>query len=348
MTHILTIELLLRGIAIGASAAIAFGLWRAAAPSMRWAFALLCLSAAFYALMSPAVRVALGWLYYPAWFFQMGGVGYFWLFTVTLFEDRKLSPATLAPAFVLTAVGLASLAAPRDVAAVIWVLSNLIEAGLAGSALFIIYRSWREDLVDERRRVRGPFMAALTLYLITLSGLEIAEGRGFQPDWDSLARAASLALFCLAGAWIFLEARATLFGAVAPTKAEASFDPVDQLVLERLNRAMDADEIWRRERLTVGALAEAVNTQEHRLRRLINDRLGHRNFAAFINARRIEAAKRALADPNAAQATVASIAYDLGFASLGPFNRTFKDATGLTPTDWRRRKSGSPNLEKSR
>jgi AraC-like DNA-binding protein len=69
---------------------------------------------------------------------------------------------------------------------------------------------------------------------------------------------------------------------------------------------------------------------------LINDHSGHRNFAAFVNARRIDAAKRRLADPAHARTTVAAIAFELGFGSLGPFNRAFKEATGKTPTEWRR------------
>jgi len=33
---------------------------------------------------------------------------------------------------------------------------------------------------------------------------------------------------------------------------------------------------------------------------------------------------------------VAAIAFDLGYGSLGPFNRAFRAATGATPTEWRR------------
>ena len=79
------------------------------------------------------------------------------------------------------------------------------------------------------------------------------------------------------------------------------------------------------------------------------DMPGFRNFADFLNARRIEAARTALADPDKARLPVSSIAFDLGYASLGPFNRAFKDATGLTPTAWRARvQGGSPELSISR
>lgn len=99
---------------------------------------------------------------------------------------------------------------------------------------------------------------------------------------------------------------------------------------------MDVEALWRREGLTIGDLANAVGLPEHRLRRLINDQLGHRNFASFVNQRRIAEARILLSDPASAARTVASIAFDLGFGSLGPFNRAFRDETGLTPTEYRR------------
>ena len=104
---------------------------------------------------------------------------------------------------------------------------------------------------------------------------------------------------------------------------------------------MDREALWRREGLTVAQLAHEIGLPEHRLRRLINDRLGHRNFTAFINQRRIEAACAALTEQTGGYRTIASIAFDLGFGSLGPFNRAFRDATGLTPTEYRRRNATS-------
>ena len=94
---------------------------------------------------------------------------------------------------------------------------------------------------------------------------------------------------------------------------------------------------WRTEGLSIGAVARDLGVPEHRLRHLINGRLGRRNFADFVNGYRISAAKAQLADPTLADATIASLAFELGFASLSPFNRAFRAATGLTPTAWRRR-----------
>jgi AraC-like DNA-binding protein len=105
---------------------------------------------------------------------------------------------------------------------------------------------------------------------------------------------------------------------------------------------MDEERAYRQENLTIGALAEQMGLPEHRLRRLINQGLGHRNFNAFLNGYRLADAKRALADPSQAEVPVLTIAMDAGFQSLGPFNRAFKADTGQTPTEFRREHLGPP------
>eukprot|EP01041_Mallomonas_annulata_P030120 gene30120-52212_t len=136
---------------------------------------------------------------------------------------------------------------------------------------------------------------------------------------------------------MFLQPRPAVFSAARSTVAgaDARAEAAERLMLQNLNALMAADG-WRREGLTIGAVARELDAPEHRLRRLINQRLGHRNFADFVNSYRIEAAKTRLGDAREARTTVAAIAFDLGYGSLGPFNRAFRAATGSTPTEWRR------------
>ena len=101
-------------------------------------------------------------------------------------------------------------------------------------------------------------------------------------------------------------------------------------------RLMADERIYRQENITIGSLALRLGIPEYRLRRLINQRLGYRNFNVFLNNHRIEEAKAALADPAQAEVPIITIAMDAGFQSLGPFNRAFKALTGVTPTEYRR------------
>lgn len=345
-----SLELILRGVAIGALIASMAGLWRGGkGHSARIAGVLLALSVIAYALQSSALsRAAIGPFEPVAHFLALGGSGLFWLFIVTLFDDRDVSPLTLAPLMGLTLLGLIGWMGPAPIQPSVWVVHNLIEIGLAAHALFVIVRSWRGDLVEARRRLRGPFLAAVTLYVVVLASFEIGEAFGIEADWYELLGAAALALFASAGAIVFLQAQPALFGAAAPALDTApSLDAGDRHTLARLEELMGPGESWRREGLTIGALADEVGVPEHRLRRLINDSLGHRNFAAFVNTYRIAAAQRRLADPAAARTPVSAVAFELGFASLGPFNRAFKEATGQTPSEWRKAQltRGSPISE---
>ena len=82
---------------------------------------------------------------------------------------------------------------------------------------------------------------------------------------------------------------------------------------------MDAG-LYRRSGLTITALAAELGYPEHQLRRLINQHLGFRNFSFFLNSFRIEEATERLSDPAEARKPVLTIALDLGYGSLGPFN----------------------------
>jgi AraC-like DNA-binding protein len=111
---------------------------------------------------------------------------------------------------------------------------------------------------------------------------------------------------------------------------------VEPALLRRLERLMTAERAYRREGLTSGALAAKLGLPEYRLRQLINEGLGYRNFNAFLNHYRIEEAKAALVDETQNDVPILTIAMDSGFQSIGPFNRAFKAATGQTPTEYRR------------
>jgi AraC-like DNA-binding protein len=178
---------------------------------------------------------------------------------------------------------------------------------------------------------------------------------GAAPSWYPFVNALVLAAICVSGAFVFLDAREDLFGVRAPAQPALAPLPVaanapgpeipppapaaDRTTLAelcRLEKLISVDEVWREEGLTVAGLALRVGVPETQLRRLINDHLGFRNFPSFINARRIACAKGRLADPDEARISISTIAFEIGFASLGPFNRAFREAVGKAPSEWRR------------
>jgi len=271
--------------------------------------------------------------------------GLFWTLSYALFADeQRFSPHRLWPAVGLVAWWFLARAMPPTICKPFWLVFHLASAGLVLHALLVIWRGWRGDLVVERRRLRGPVMIAAAGYILLVSVGHMAWTTPPEFYDSRLAQAAALAVLALAASATLLraEARPAPREAIPASPQGLDLAPADRLILARLATAMDEDEVWRGEDLSISALAALVGAPEHRLRRLINGVLGHRNFADYVNGRRIEAAKTALAAPDLALKSISTIAYDLGFASLGPFNRAFRAATGVTPTEWRAANTPAP------
>ena len=102
--------------------------------------------------------------------------------------------------------------------------------------------------------------------------------------------------------------------------------------MDRLNRAMTEQRLYRREGLTLGALAEQLGMGEAALRTLINQQLGYRNFNDFLHHYRIQEAAARLASEDL---PILTIALECGYGSIGPFNRAFRQRMGMTPSEYR-------------
>jgi AraC-like DNA-binding protein len=64
--------------------------------------------------------------------------------------------------------------------------------------------------------------------------------------------------------------------------------------------------------------------------------LGFKNFNDFLNKYRVNEACGILTDPSQNEKTILEIAYSLGYQSIGPFNKAFKDLKDTTPTAFRK------------
>lgn len=106
----------------------------------------------------------------------------------------------------------------------------------------------------------------------------------------------------------------------------------DQLYL-KLNDLTENEKIYKQQELSIGDLAQLLNTHPNYLSQVINERTG-KSFYDYINTFRVEDFKKLVADPKQKQFTMLSLAYECGFNSKSSFNRYFKKATDLTPTQY--------------
>jgi AraC-like DNA-binding protein len=261
---------------------------------------------------------------------------FFWWFGIALFRDSfewrhvYFVPLVLLLAFYALRLGGGTYrvaGALLHQATVILLLIHIFSLAIL---------DFRNDLVDARRRFRVAITLILPLVGITIAGVETYALYGALPVWLGLLHALMLfALSFLFALWL-TATKPELFAlnAEAPQPKSDLLTPAELIELERLKSAVGNGACLEPE-MSLSTLATKVAIPEHRLRRLIAKGLGYRNFAAFLNAHRVEEAKRRLADPARSREQIVSIAFGVGYASLAPFNRAFRQLTGKTPSEYR-------------
>lgn len=265
----------------------------------------------------------------------------FWLFVRAVFdEDFRLRPwhgAVWAAVFAYGAtVCLWQCWWPG------FVLMRAIPVAFVLLGLVAVAAPWRADLVEKRRHWRGIVVGGGMAYALVMVALRAGSADGRLAHGAALADVAMLlALAGFMAARLLAPRAAGLWDEPAPPQPQPPApplrDPADDAVAAALARLMGEGRGYAQEGLSLAGLAAQLGTPEYRLRRIINQGLGHRNFNAYVNGLRLAEARRRLADPAERALPVLTIALDVGFGSIGPFNRAFKADTGLTPTEFRQR-----------
>lgn len=342
------IDLLLRAAGIAILLLMALLLTRdALTQSAGRLFALFCLTTIGYlAISAPGAAALPGWLRWPALVLAQANPVLFYLAARAMFDDGfRLRPWHAVLLAGMVALGLFCLFPPQEGSPqLVWLginLRRLLSIALVGAAIFAALRGRTDDLLAGRMRFRFVFALCVGAYSIGLTVLELAFFDTGLPPVAAAINAGAIAL--LAGGFFFALFSLSAEGALAPVAAaKIAVAPVpardeDAEIVAALDTAMARDRLYRDETLSIGSLAARMGVPEYRLRRAINQLLGFRNFNAYINALRLAEVKSALTDPAQREVSITTIALDAGFASIGPFNRAFKAATGTVPSDFRRK-----------
>ncbi|MCA2962110.1 MAG: helix-turn-helix transcriptional regulator [Silvanigrellales bacterium] len=211
---------------------------------------------------------------------------------------------------------------------------GVVVAGGAGLLVFVALDAYEID----RRTLDSTLLFALNLALgaVLLVALAfLAKNRDLLSPWPALR------VFAKTPSSPLKEPKTGLNDTPHPSLAGM---PPDSLA-EKLRLSMEEAQIFRKEGLTIAELAGLLKVPEYRLRTHINSDLGYRNFNQFLAHSRIELAKRLLLAPGSRHDKVLSIALDVGYASLAPFNRAFREATGLSPSAFREQAKESSPLD---
>ena len=269
---------------------------------------------------------------------------FIWLFALSLFNSNF----TLKPFHIL--VGMLycvpifwvrfeefgwGLKNPPLIGPIISLLSIALVAHLCAATL----KGRKDDLVNKRRASRIYFVVVIAF--ITAVAAIIEPLTPTSSDWRLTSK---IVVIWPAIIWGFIwmmsfDRKAVTFADDVREKnnlSERDKQLRDKLVYEMKDRLAFKDPS-----LTIVTLASKIGVTQHRLRSLINQNLGYKNFSEFVNAYRIEDVKSALTDRKRADIPILTIALDSGFKSLSSFNRAFKNSESITPTEYRNQNRAS-------
>jgi len=107
--------------------------------------------------------------------------------------------------------------------------------------------------------------------------------------------------------------------------------------LERLEKMMTEEKIYKESNLRLGHLADKVGISTHHLSQLINNSF-EQNYFDYINKYRVNEAKVLIEQtPNR---NLLDVALEVGFNNKNSFNNAFKKQTGMNPTQFKKQKVG--------
>ena len=241
------------------------------------------------------------------------------------------------------------------------IVPTLLQSVFAGWAIFWIVAEWPTDLIEARRGVRFLFLLVVGVIMLSAGLLQrivipASEIENYYVHMFLIA-VHTLVVFVVLVRTLsrdsahLLQPRADDPNAAA---SEAGFRnrpwtpadnkggelkrPVDTLV-----RLLEVDRLYRRPKLSVGSLADELGLPEYRLRKLIHEELGFRNFNAFLHHYRLREACGMLSDPGQVRTPILTIALTVGYQSISTFNRAFGEILGETPSTFRARSLGRPD-----
>jgi AraC-like DNA-binding protein len=290
----------------------------------------------------------------------VSGTAWLWVAARALFSDGfSFAPSVWAPALAMVGLGLAAhlprlpewADGPARAGLSLEPLHGAAMLAFTAAALWEIVRGWRDDLVEPRRVARRWGAMGIGVYAAVAVVVELAVrdrpvGRLLPAVHIAGIGAVTLALAVLMARRSLDEvlgvrappdkpAPADALAAVAPppvAQPEPRADGKAARALERLMRAMTQERLYRREGLTLAALAQELEIDEALLRRQINQQLGYRNFNDFLHHYRLQEAADRLVHEDL---PILTIALECGYGSIGPFNRAFKQRFGMTPSEYR-------------
>lgn len=278
--------------------------------------------------------------------------GLFMIYCFLIFQEHDRFPLSFAIAFafqVLLDLGLLVFslleegAASSDVVALISTSLDVLQLFFVGFAMYWTLKGWRTDLVDDRRVLRWFIIGVQGALIFSVVFVESFLLEGGSRDNASERAVITYAIALLALGMLLVALRfdyvslTSVIRKVAELTEEPYQEPNEAFDIDSFNKSFRDGKLYREAGLTIAMLAKKLSLPEYRLRAFIHKQLGFRNFNAMLHKYRIEDARAELAEKDNASVPVLTIALTVGYQSITPFNNAFREITGMTPSEYRKR-----------
>ncbi|MEM7077543.1 MAG: helix-turn-helix domain-containing protein [Pseudomonadota bacterium] len=284
-----------------------------------------------------------------------GSAGAFMLLCHLVFRDETRLPRVLSYLFVLQIL----LEEPLEVlfagsvgegvahTLLFEALPSLLQTCFLGMAFYWMIASSAGDLVIPRRRARVLVASIYSVQgLLSLIFERVAFGlQWISYDWQYPIHVALVGFGVPLSAVILFASFSPnlrlVLGATRPRPpieaGAAAQNDAQARDARSVRAALEEEQIYRQPGLSVRDLAQHLVVPEYRLRQVIHEELGFRNFSALLHHYRVGEVAKGLQDAAQNRTPVLTLALSAGYQSINPFNRAFRELHGMTPTEYRRR-----------
>lgn len=278
--------------------------------------------------------------------------GLFMIYCFLIFQEEQKFPYTLgiafaAQIFLSALLPLSGLFSDPFLPVGSWIYISYSQAIL--QLIFVIFaiywtlKGWSADLVADRRILRWFIIGVQGALIFTVIFVEnfLVDGGSTENATAQSFIVYAIALLTLGMLLVALRFDFVSLGYVIRKVAELSIEPEKEgtaiFDIDSFNKAFKEQLLYREAGLTISMLAKSLNIPEYRLRAFIHQQLGFRNFNAMLHQYRIEDSGNVLSDNENQNIPILTIALSVGYQSITPFNKAFREIKGVTPSEYRKR-----------
>lgn len=212
--------------------------------------------------------------------------------------------------------------------------------GVATLQLLRLHREALQQTSSNTHDIDGNWLKLMVVGFLSLWVLQAVSQVCHQLHWTGVAQFVALFgnyyLFGLVNLLVVLSLTRSTAQSTAPHEQGA--EPAHQREytdeqVQRLARTMAERQPYLKSDLTLEELSKMTSIPQRTLSAIIN-RYHSQNFFEYVNAHRVELAAELLLNQER-QLTILDIMEEAGFNSKSAFNRFFKKAKGMTPTEYK-------------